>query len=141
MKLRLTKKFSFEMAHALTDYHGLCRNIHGHTYHLDVTVENSHPLDTDRPIESDGLMIDFKKLKAIVQEQIIAPFDHALVLAERSPFSIQGDPKVIRTPFEPTTENLLLHFERLLRDALPQQVRLCSLRLGETDTSFAELVI
>lgn len=37
--IRLTKEFSFEAAHALDGYDGPCREIHGHSYRLFVTVK------------------------------------------------------------------------------------------------------
>ncbi|MFZ1454476.1 MAG: 6-carboxytetrahydropterin synthase [Saprospiraceae bacterium] len=37
--IKLTKKFTFDMAHASYRHDGQCKNIHGHTYHLEVTVE------------------------------------------------------------------------------------------------------
>ncbi|MBP7509547.1 MAG: 6-carboxytetrahydropterin synthase, partial [Prolixibacteraceae bacterium] len=37
-KIRVTKYYDFEMAHALWNYDGLCKNIHGHSYKLHITV-------------------------------------------------------------------------------------------------------
>ena len=37
-KIRITKEFKFEMAHAFHVYDGLCANIHLHSYRLEVTV-------------------------------------------------------------------------------------------------------
>ena len=46
-KIRITKQFSFETGHALFGYDGKCRNVHGHSYKLSVTVIGS-------PIEEEG---------------------------------------------------------------------------------------
>ena len=37
-RIRLTKEFTFETGHALYGYDGLCKNVHGHSYKLAVTV-------------------------------------------------------------------------------------------------------
>ena len=131
MKMLLTKKFCFEMAHALPGYNGKCANLHGHSYHLEVTVE-SHELN------ADGMGVDFHTLKQIVQTTVVDRFDHALVLPEG--VGIEA-PNLVTVPFAPTTENLLLHFARLLEPAMPAGARLHSLRLAETDTSVAELIL
>lgn len=144
MQLRLTREFSFEMAHALPAYEGKCRNIHGHSYHLYVTVEGTPLQQQGAPTE--GMVIDFHQLKEIVNEQIINKFDHALVLPQRD--SRESDTelggygaKLIFTQFQPTSENLLIHFAELLQDAIPEGTRLYSLKLFETEASCAELIL
>ena len=77
MKMLLTKKFAFEMAHALEGYDGKCANLHGHSYHMEVTVKGTK-------LNADGMAIDFGAIKRIVQEQVVDRFDHALVLKEGS---------------------------------------------------------
>ena len=136
MKMLLTKKFSFEMAHALDGYNGKCANLHGHSYHLEVTVEGGSPAE-------NGMVIDFHTIKAIVQQNIIDRFDHALVLREGTSLiaSCAKSPNLIMVPFNPTTENLLLHFAQLIEPHMPDGTRLHSIRLAETDTSVAELIL
>ena len=141
MKLRLTKRFTFEMAHALPSYEGKCQNIHGHSYKLFVTVEGS-PLQQSGASD-DGMVLDFSTLKAIVAQHIIEPFDHALVLPrQKGDLDLGGfAAKLIWVDFQPTTENLLLHFAHLLEGTLPQGARLYSLKLYETESSCAELIL
>lgn len=143
MKLRLTKQFEFEMAHALPHYDGKCCNIHGHSYKLEVTVEYGKDIAANDATETpdDGLVLDFHKLKQIVEENIVKPFDHSLVLPKDSPYTVNGPTKMIILPFQPTTENLLLHFHKLIHNRFPEQVRLYSIRLAETASSYAELII
>ncbi len=133
----LTKKFSFEMAHALDGYDGKCANLHGHSYHLEATVEGA-------PAGADGISLDFHTIKQLVQRAVVDHFDHALVLPQWSPLAKEvsaAAPNLILLPFNPTTENLLLHFASLIEPVLPAGARLHSLRLSETDTSTAELII
>lgn len=145
MLLRLTKRFTFEMAHALPSYQGKCHNIHGHSYKLYVTVEGT-PLHQEGA-SSDGMVLDFGSIKAIVQQRLVDPFDHALVLP-RTPGTAQPTDaldgfasKLIWVDFQPTTENLLLHFAHLLDGAFPAGTRLHSLKLYETESSCAELIL
>ncbi|MBR6048762.1 MAG: 6-carboxytetrahydropterin synthase QueD [Bacteroidales bacterium] len=140
MKLLLTKKCSFEMAHALEEYDGKCANLHGHSYHLEVTVEGAVPAAGDG-LAGSGMVMDFHSLKEIVQETVVARYDHALVLKEGSRYltGAVAAGNLVTVPFNPTAENLLLHFAALLRPQLPEGTRLHSLRLSETDSSVAEL--
>ena len=155
MLLRLTKRFTFEMAHALPHYQGKCHNIHGHSYKLYVTVEGTTEFQGCNAIisaqagdPSQGMVIDFSQIKQIVEQQIISPFDHALVLPQEgsgdtgSATTLGGYPaNLITVDFQPTTENLLLHFARLLDGKLPKGTRLRSLKLYETESSCAELIL
>ena len=82
--IRITKEFKFEMAHALKDYDGPCRNIHGHSYEMKVTVSGTPVDDKNNP--KLGMVMDFGDLKKIVRETIIEVFDHALVLQDNYPY-------------------------------------------------------
>ncbi|MBP5547531.1 MAG: 6-carboxytetrahydropterin synthase [Bacteroidales bacterium] len=142
MKLRLTKQFDFQMAHTLSAYPGKCRNIHGHNYKLFVAVENEEACDTCTQINyNSGMLMDFTALKSLVENEIIEVFDHAFVVPQDSPYANIENTKKIVLPFQPTCENLLLYFATLLNDKLPEGVRLYSLKIHETETSFAELIL
>ena len=80
--IRITKIFHFEMAHALNNYDGLCRNIHGHSYKLRVTLIGQPSNDKTSP--KKGMLIDFSDIKKIVRESIIDKYDHALVLNQNT---------------------------------------------------------
>ncbi len=144
MQLRLTKQFSFEMAHALTHYEGLCQNIHGHSYKMDVTVAGKPQTAPDSP--QLGMVMDFRELKNIVNEAVIGKMDHTLVLSDETDAELVSQLKkhyerVLVLPCQPTTENLLMIFADLIIKLLPDGVSLYSIRLQETETSFAELVL
>ena len=139
MQIRLTKEFSFEMAHALPGYDGKCQNIHGHSYKLYVTVEGEPISDLQSP--KDGMVVDFGDIKRIVNRVVIDRYDHALVLPQGHQIGITNAPNLIEVPFQPTTENLLCHFAAMLQPEMPKGVRLFSLRLYETATSYAELFV
>lgn len=137
--IRITKAFNFEVAHALKDHDGACRNIHGHTYELFVTIIGEPKAEDGHT--ANGMIMDFKDLKDIVNKRIVKLYDHAFVVSERSPWATSWDAqscKLIVLPFEPTSENLVAEYARILKEALPPDVKLHSLRLRETTTAYAE---
>lgn len=136
--LRITKKFSFEMAHAITGYPGKCSQIHGHSYKMRVTIIGKIS-DKD-----SGMVIDFKILKDLITDTIITPYDHKFVIedtGEGREVAVQMEKigqKVSLCPFPPTTENLLIHFVNKIKTVLPEHIHLHSVLLQETDNSYAE---
>ena len=141
--IKITKQFSFEMAHALRNYDGLCRNIHGHSYKMDITLAGQPLHDENSP--KNGMVMDFGLLKKIVNEEIISLLDHALVLnAKTDPQLVdalkQHYEKIVTVEFQPTTENLLGYIAGKLQKRLPETVALACVRLRETDTSYAEWI-
>ena len=140
--IRLTKEFSFEAAHALEGYDGPCREIHGHSYRLFVTVKGTPEPAPQSP--KCGMVLDFGILKRIVNEEIVSRFDHALVLktsdAGEELFRILSARfgNIVTVDYQPTCENMLGDFAARIAARLPEGVTLHSLRLHETATSFAE---
>lgn len=137
--IRLTKRFSFEMAHALFNYDGKCRNIHGHSYKLYVTIIGKIKDDESSP--KDGMVCDFSILKEIVGKEIVEVFDHALVLNKRDAEKhnlTQTNPRTILFSLQPTCENLMVHFKNLIIDKLPEGLSLIDIKLYETEDSFTE---
>jgi len=128
------------MAHALKGYDGLCRNIHGHSYELLVTITGIPVSDTNSA--KLGMVMDFGDLKKIVRKSIIDEFDHALVLNRES--ANDFDPgnemfgRTILVDYQPTSENMLIDFVDRLKNYLPENVKLHHLLLRETVTSYAE---
>jgi 6-pyruvoyltetrahydropterin/6-carboxytetrahydropterin synthase len=139
--IRVTKKFRFEAAHALTGYDGLCRNIHGHSYELSVTVSGTPVANELSP--KKGMVIDFSDIKDIVKKNVVEMFDHSLILKKDYTVNSLYDLKepfgnVVFVDYQPTSENLLIDFAQRIREALPPHILLHSLRLKETANSFAE---
>lgn len=141
-KIRITKQFNFETGHALFGYDGKCKNVHGHSYKLSVTVIGT-PI-TDRSNVKYGMVIDFSDLKKIVKEDIVDIFDHATVFNATTPhIELANELKdrghhVILVDYQPTSENMVIDFAAKIKKRLPEFVQLHSLRLQETETSFAE---
>lgn len=139
MNIRLTKEFHFEMAHALFEHDGPCKNIHGHSYKLSVTIIGIPIKDKKSP--KIGMVADFSDLKKIVGENIIQLLDHALVLNESTDSKITNglkNQKLILVDFQPTCENMLIFIAKKLKNALPFEFKLHHLLLRETASSYAE---
>jgi 6-pyruvoyltetrahydropterin/6-carboxytetrahydropterin synthase len=139
--IRITKEFKFEMAHALYGHDGPCRHLHGHSYELFVTIKGEPLQDPDS--SKNGMVMDFGDLKKIVRSKIIDRFDHALVLNTQTPMPAGLDTfslfdNMILVDFQPSSENLLVHFAELIKPELPANVELYSMKLRETVTSYAE---
>ena len=139
--IKITKQFSFEMAHALRNYDGLCRNIHGHSYKMDITLAGQPLHDESSP--KNGMVMDFGDLKRLVNEEIISLLDHALVLNAKTDAQLvevlkQNYEKIVIVEFQPTTENLLNFIADKIKAKLSGSVTLTCVRLRETDTSYAE---
>ena len=141
-KIRITKQFSFETGHALYGYDGKCKNVHGHSYKLSVTVIGTPITDTSNV--KYGMVIDFTDLKKIVKSEIVDKFDHATVFNKNTPHielarELESrDHNVILVEYQPTSENMVIDFADKIMSQLPPQIKLFSLKLQETDTSFAE---
>lgn len=148
-KLSITKIFTFEAAHILKGYDGLCANIHGHSYRLEVSVHspalnlNDGFLHSHESDPKNGMLFDFSELKKLVNQAIIEPFDHSLIVnrnigQELSEALQKNSLRVVHVPYQPTSENLLIDFAGRLQKVLPQGISLKKLRLYETATSYTD---
>jgi len=129
------------MAHALWQYDGLCKHIHGHSYKLFVTIIGEANQNVEDP--KLGMVLDFSDLKSIVKEPIVDYFDHSLVVYEAAAGHIPEEKnemyeKMHIMDFQPTCENLVLYIAKKVGARLPSNIRLFSVKLYETATSFAE---
>jgi 6-pyruvoyltetrahydropterin/6-carboxytetrahydropterin synthase len=116
--IRITKIFSFDSAHQLEDYEGKCRQLHGHTYKLEVTVKGE--------MGESGMVFDFSILKKVVTERVISQLDHKYL---NEVFD-----------FNPTSENMVVWiFEQIDGCFEGQPCALECVKLWETATSYAEL--
>lgn len=140
--IRITKQFTFEMAHALHGYDGKCKNIHGHSYKLDVCVIGKPIKDTSDP--KCGMVIDFGDLKRIVKSEIVDALDHAIMLNVQSPHQtlaqnlLSSGHKIVEVNYQPTSENMVADFAKKIKTQLHEDLKLHSLKLRETETAFAE---
>lgn len=140
-RIRLTKEFHFEMAHALWNYNGSCKSIHGHSYKLFITLSGSPVNDISNP--RNGMVADFSDIKKWIKAPILDELDHALLISDDaethdlSKMSQMFD-KLKIVDFQPTCENLLIDIVKKIKPLLPDNLSLHSVKLCETATSFAE---
>ena len=141
-RIRITKKFRFEAAHALYGYDGKCKNIHGHNYNLFVTIIGV-PVK-DHSDAKCGMVMDFGDLKKIVNSEIVYKFDHSVIFNKNSPHKeladelIKNSHKVILADYQPTIEEMVTDFANRISSKLPSEINLHSLKLEETETSYSE---
>lgn len=137
--IRVTKRFTFELAHALYNYDGNCKFIHGHSYKLYVSLKGKVKADIGNP--KDGMVCDFSILKKIVNEKVVDLYDHALVLNKNDKnkdLYLKLNKRTIVFPVQPTCENLMIHFKDEIEQALPNELSLAKITLYETEGSYAE---
>lgn len=139
--IRITKEFRFEAAHALKGYDGPCRNVHGHSYELAVTVTGTPT--SDKTSSKYGMVMDFGDLKCMIKTNIIDHFDHALILhssMKDEGLIPPGEPftNVVYVDYQPTSENILTDFASRIKELLPERITLHHLVLRETSSSYAE---
>ena len=133
--MKVTKTMRFDAAHVLTNHQGMCKNLHGHTYRVDVTV-------AQEPSDTKDMVIDFKDLKLVCEELILSRFDHAFIYDETSPGECEiaavlkkHDLRTVALPFRSTAENLARYFFAVLRERVPS---IASVKVWETPVSSAE---
>ena len=131
----VTKSVKFDAAHILTNHQGLCKNLHGHTYRVDLSV-------TQQEDDKSDMVIDFKDLKSVATSVICDRFDHAFVYSTAS----EGESEIasvvekhgmrtVALPFRSTAENLARYFFGELKPLIPG---LSSVKVWETADSCAE---
>jgi 6-pyruvoyltetrahydropterin/6-carboxytetrahydropterin synthase len=140
--IRISKEFKFETGHALFGYDGLCKNVHGHSYKLTVSLIGT-PISDPNNVKF-GMVMDFSELKTIVNRCIVDPFDHATVLNVNSPHKELANAmessghKIVRVSYQPTSEMMIIDFADKIKKELPTHLGLHHLILRETETSYAE---
>ncbi|MBF5027266.1 6-pyruvoyl trahydropterin synthase family protein [Planobacterium oryzisoli] len=140
--IRITKIFTFESAHVLHNYDGKCKNMHGHSYKLFVTVKGAPIADPSHP--KNGMVVDFSDIKKIVQEEIISQWDHGVLVNATTEhkklgqsLELQGH-NVIFAPFQPTCEMMLYAIAEKISRRLDPSLELVYLKLHETENSYGE---
>lgn len=139
----INKEFKFDTAHILPNHYGQCKNLHGHTYKLIVSCTGEHKKD----LSSECMIIDFSKLKKIVEENIINRFDHAFILGAENE-EVEKDIKIVLMKhnlkfvdlgYRSTAENISKYIFNKLKPILKSEnIELIKITLYETETSYIE---
>lgn len=148
--VRVTKEITFDCAHMLSGHEALCKNLHGHTYKVQVTVSG----DTIVGDSSNEMVIDFKHLKQAITEVITNKFDHAVIFSSEShrnsaeqqllEWAQSNELRHYVMPCRTTAENMALFFRQKIYDYLVETLELSniksvSIKVYETPTSYAEV--
>lgn len=117
----------FQAAHRLPDYDGKCARIHGHNFHLRVSI-------TVHDLDEQGFVVEFEKVKSIIDA-----FDHRLILSRDDPIKL-GTPAdwTILVPGPPTTEFMAQFFADQIAGMWPLGKTLVETELRETDSIMAK---
>lgn len=165
MAVGITRRIEFDAGHRIPDHKSKCRNIHGHRYVLECTIEG--PVIDDPGAADNGMVVDFGDLKNLMTDLIGEPWDHALLVwkedkqlinalelfeqlqddsepvysgDEVRPASPRAPHKTVVLDFPPTVERLAIHVYAVLARALPSPIRLSRVKMWETPNCFAEIV-
>lgn len=68
VKTTVSRRYRFEAAHCLPWHPGKCRNLHGHSYRLQVYVTG--------PVDDRGVVMDFAEIDHVVDNHVVAVLDH-----------------------------------------------------------------
>lgn len=143
--MKVTKTVKFEMAHRLVNHCGLCKNVHGHSYVVDITLEGT--------MSNNGMILDFSNIKQL-WEKYQTLFDHSIMLEDCPENELLINTlktmgmKLNVVKFNPTAENMAIMFKENLQKDLHEIasknkfdnfIKVCSVRVHETVSSFAEV--
>lgn len=141
---RITRHEEFEAAHMLDNYGGACKNLHGHSYKIEVTIEGPQ-------VETGwGFVMDFNEFKSIIKEVIP---DHKFI-ASQDKWNNQSycpEVEIVRVlqdwglsyvlyPFEPSAENMVGYFAEQIQyklDEINPDIKVVEVKLWETRDSYA----
>lgn len=130
----VTKEFSFSSAHRLLNYEGPCKNLHGHNYRCQITIQST-------TVDGMGMVLDFSELKTRIIKRVMFMFDHKLIICQDDPdlhtLIDLTDHTIV--PYNVTAENMAQHIYSIANSNAEGAIgKVVRVKLWETDTSFAE---
>jgi len=144
--IQITKTFTFDAGHRLSDYEGKCKQLHGHTYKCEITVEGD--------LDNRCMIMDFTDLKKAFKEEIDRKFDHRFLMKKGDILNEEiakvlptGDNSICWVEYNPTAENIASDIFEIIKRRLSRLqkgdvvgVKVVRVRLYETPTSCADVV-
>lgn len=154
VNLTVTKEFTWDMAHMLAGHEGLCKNLHGHTYKMHVTVTRIGTNESGTPWvrkegPAEGMVVDFKELKEVVEKLIVHPLDHCFMFWQHSSDMCEHElcevlsrhgKKIAWVEYRPTAENMVADFfSRIQAETVQLNLpwTVTRVQVWETPTSYA----
>jgi 6-pyruvoyltetrahydropterin/6-carboxytetrahydropterin synthase len=146
----VVKEFSWSMAHMLANHAGKCKNVHGHTYKMQVEIARKGGGVLNLPGMTDhGMVMEFDDLNKVIKDKIVEPLDHAFLYWVDSTDELEHEVaqllkkhnrKLIEIGYRPTAENLAIDYmEKLNTELYCYKVEVIELILWESPTSFARI--
>ncbi len=150
-KIYITKEFTWCMAHMLANHDGKCRNIHGHTYSMQVEIARKEGGVIDHKGFTDhGMVMEFNDVKGIIKRLIVDRLDHAFLYWKDSTDPMEHeiasilrkfDRKMVEIDYRPTAEEMAIHFKGEIDQEIQKLgVYVSSLIVWESPTSFAKVI-
>src|ERR1700737_1135180 len=145
--LTITRKLEFDAGHRIPDHRSQCRNLHGHRYVLEITLEGD--LVETQGAPDCGMVMDFADVKSLAQEHLVSRWDHAFLVYEgdehvRAFLESMPDHKTVVLDRIPTVENLAAVAFEILANVYDAHygvnLRLQRVRLYETPNCWADVV-
>jgi len=128
----LTTSYVFDAAHRIAGHPGKCAWLHGHTYHLEVTVSSP-------TLNQLGMVMDFDDLRDVVRKAVLDLWDHATLLAAGDPLgpairAVQHEApdRIVLLEGQPTAEILTREAWRRLEEQVPTGITLERVAIRET---------
>ena len=145
--MRITRRLEFDAGHRIPNHASLCRHLHGHRYAIEVTVSGA--IVATEGDSEQGMVADFAGVKALVQQHVVEPWDHAFLAYARDHAvvaflrSIPGH-RTVLFDAPPTAEHLALTacgiLERAFARAYGKRIRIERVRIYETPNCWADAV-
>jgi 6-pyruvoyltetrahydropterin/6-carboxytetrahydropterin synthase len=132
--LKIAKEFRWEMGHRLPEHFGLCKNIHGHSYKMILSVEGN--------LNQQQMIIDYYDLEKIINP-IIQELDHSFMVNKSDTLVLEFlnkiNSKKVVVDFDPTVESICNYILNKIKEApLPENIKSLTVRIYETYSDYAE---
>ncbi len=145
--MRITRRLEFDAGHRIPNHTSQCRHLHGHRYAIEVTL--SGPVITTAGAADEGMVMDFSAVKAIAQQHIVEPWDHAFLAWRQDQAVVEflagiSGHKTVLFDAPPTAEHLAQTafnlLDRLYQGCYGNDLKLERVRLYETPNCWADAV-
>ena len=143
--ISMTRALHFDAGHRIPDHQSQCRNLHGHRYTLEITLEGE--VAQQHGAADNGMLLDFADVKTLAKQHVVDVWDHAFLVYEhdaqvRAFLETLPDHKTVVVSRVPTAENLAKLAYDLLAPAYTgrfgRQLVLKRVRLYETPNCWAD---
>lgn len=142
--MEISRIFEFDAGHRIPNHSSECRNLHGHRYKLELTLEGN--ILEDSGASHEGMVLDFSDIK-IITNKMIDQVDHSFIVYNKDEEMIKflklSDSKYTVLPNIPTVENIAQYLLEKLKPNFEatynQSLVIKKITLWETPNCFVTL--